>query len=343
MKRYTSFFMLVILLCSMTNTAPSYAQSNATKGTPIGQYVVETFEDSKGNLWFGTLEKGVAKYDGTKLQYLTMEDGLPSNRIVGVIEDANGDLWFGTDMGICRYDGETFTTFSEEHGLISNLVSVLFIDSKGVFWVGTWGGVSQFDGRAFHTFTLPNPMIDTVSNQDTKNWITTITEDRKGTIWFGRDGYGATQYNGREFKTLTKKDGLYSNNVQSITEDDEGNLWFGTRVAEKDHPDENKRTGKGGLHQYDGKKMVHFPSMKALSENDVYEIYKDPSGVLWISSIKHGVYRYSDGAFKNYPVDGSTMSMLKDRKGTLWIGCAGGLFKLTSTGIVNVTTAGPWN
>ena len=38
-------------------------QTEPEKGEQIGQYVVETFEDSKGNLWFGTLEKGVAKYD----------------------------------------------------------------------------------------------------------------------------------------------------------------------------------------------------------------------------------------------------------------------------------------
>ena len=42
----------------------------------IGEYVTSAFEDSKGHLWFGTLSKGIAKYDGKKLKYFTIKDGL---------------------------------------------------------------------------------------------------------------------------------------------------------------------------------------------------------------------------------------------------------------------------
>ena len=47
----------------------------------IGEYVTSIFEDSKGNLWFGTLENGIARYDGQKLKYFTTKDGLPSDRV----------------------------------------------------------------------------------------------------------------------------------------------------------------------------------------------------------------------------------------------------------------------
>ena len=71
----------------------------------IGQYV-GVFQDSKENFWFQTLEKGVAKYNGNKLVYLTTKDGLPSNRIVSIIEDKNGNIWFGTGAGISKFDGK---------------------------------------------------------------------------------------------------------------------------------------------------------------------------------------------------------------------------------------------
>ena len=74
--------------------------------------MVETFQDSKGNIWFGTLEKGVAKFDGHNLKYLTTKDGLPSNRITNVIEDNLGNLWFGTGAGVSKFDGKTFTNYS---------------------------------------------------------------------------------------------------------------------------------------------------------------------------------------------------------------------------------------
>jgi ligand-binding sensor domain-containing protein len=309
----------------------------------VGEYVVETFQDSKGIIWFGTLEKGVSKFDGNNLKYLTIEDGLPSNRITKVIEDNLGNLWFGTGAGLSKFDGKVFTNYSEKDGLCSDMLSNLFIDSKGVFWIGTWNGVCKFDGTRFEKFQIPYPKVETKINPDTKNWITTIIEDSKGNIWFGRDGYGASMFDGNSFVHFTTKEGLNSNNVQSIAEDKEGNIWIGTRVAEKDNADTNKRFGKGGLNKYDGDKFVQFPKIEGLNERDVFTIYKDNSNDLWISTTSNGVYYYANNEFLNYNVPTSTMSFLKDKKGTIWLGCAGGLYKINKDGeVVNVMTNGPW-
>lgn len=321
------------------NEKPTEVQ-NASQ---IDDYVVETFQDSKGNLWFGTLEKGVAKYDGNKLTYLTKEDGLPSNRVTRVIEDDSSNLWFGTGGGISKFDGKSFTNYSEKDGLCSDMVSNLFIDSKGIFWIGTWGGVCKFDGIQFKIFPIPYPKVETKINPDTKDWITSIAEDAEGNIWFGRDGYGASKFNGKSFVHFTTKEGLNSNNVQSIVPDNEGNIWIGTRVAEKDNADTEKQFGQGGLNKYDGEKFIHFPERKGLSENDVYEIYKDLSNDLWFSTRSNGVYKLEKKEFVNYDVPTSTMSFLKDNEGNIWLGCAGGLYKIDKNGDVkNVTTIGPW-
>ena len=56
----------------------------------IGEYVTSAFEDSKGNLWFGTNGNGIARYDGEKLKYFTTKDGLPSDRVTALKEDSNG-------------------------------------------------------------------------------------------------------------------------------------------------------------------------------------------------------------------------------------------------------------
>jgi len=327
-----------------TETAKIENTTEQKKATEIGAYVVETFQDSKGNLWFGTLEKGVAMFDGSNLTYLTTKDGLPSNRITNVIEDTSGNLWFGTGAGVSKYDGHAFTNYSEKNGLCSDMVSNLFIDSKGVFWIGTWGGVCKFDGDGFEKLQIPYPKVDTKINPDTKDWITTIAEDSQGNIWFGRDGYGASKFDGNSFEHYTTKEGLNSNNVQSIMEGKEGNIWIGTRVAEKDNADTDKRIGKGGLNKYDGHQFVHFPEMKGLSESDVYAIYKDDSNDLWISTTSNGVYNYTDSGFVNYEVPTSTMVFLKDKNGVVWLGCAGGLYKIDKDGNTEkVMTNGPWN
>lgn len=312
-------------------------QASMESATQIGEYVVATFEDSKGNLWFGTLAKGVARYDGKELRYFTTADGLPSDRIVNIIEDSFGNMWFGTGEGISKFDGKSFTNFGTENGLGDARVSNLFIDSNGFFWLGTWGGVYKFDDNKFTPFPLPTPSITTQLNEDTKNWITAIMEDSKGNIWFGRDGYGASKYDGNTFQHFLKEDGLYSNNVQEIEEDSKGNIWFGSRVAEKDNPDANKRFGKGGVTVYNGSTFSHFPEIEGLNDNDVYHIYRDHENILWIGTISNGVYKYNGKEFVNYAVPKSVMSVTKDRKGSIWIGCAGGLYCLNESGVVNVT------
>lgn len=308
----------------------------------IGQYV-GVFQDSKENYWFQTMEKGVAKYDKNKLVYLTKKDGLPSNRIVSIIEDKNGVLWFGTGAGISKYDANTFTNYSEKDGLCSDRISNLFIDSKGVFWIGTWAGVCTFDGTEFESFPIPYPKVTTRINPDTKDWITEITEDSKGNIWFGRDGYGASKFDGKSIIHFTTKEGLNSSNVQSILEDKEGNIWIGTRVAEKDDPDPEKRSGKAGLNKFDGEKFYHFPNIDGLSENDVYASYIDNSNNLWFSTIGNGVYKYTNDTFINYNVPVPIMNILEDENGIIWLGCAGGVYKIDKDGnVINVTTNGPW-
>ena len=39
----------------------------------IGEYVTSIFEDSKGNLWFGTNGNGIARYDGVKLTHIAQK------------------------------------------------------------------------------------------------------------------------------------------------------------------------------------------------------------------------------------------------------------------------------
>lgn len=321
------------------------AKSDSDKvenGSQIAKYVTSVFEDSKGNLWFGTLDKGIARYDGEKLTYFTKKDGLPSERVTGIIEDSNGIYWLHTGEGVSKYDGKNFTNYLVGDDFSSNVITKLLIDSKNVFWVGTWNGVYKFDGKAFHPFSVPYPEVDTKINLDTRFWVT-ISEDSEGNIWFRRPGFGVCKYDGNSFTHILKKDGLHSNYVTQIVFDKDGSIWFGTRVAERDDPDPKKRFGKGGINKMIGDKIISFPEILGFIEGDVYEIYRDKSDNIWISTVKNGVYRYDGKVFKNFDLPISIMGIREDRNGNLWLGGAGGLYRINQDEeVVNVTTNGPW-
>lgn len=69
-------------------------------------------EDAKGDLWIGTFDAGLWRYDGRTLKNYTSADGLPSDCITTSYRDPSGTLWFGTgNGGVFRFDGKRFVRF----------------------------------------------------------------------------------------------------------------------------------------------------------------------------------------------------------------------------------------
>lgn len=311
----------------------------------IAEYIVAAFEDSKGNLWFGTNGQGAARWDGTALRYFSIAEGLIGDVVTGITEDRDGNLWFGTHTGASRYNGRTFTGFGSREGLQGSGCKVL-VDRSGIVWAGTSDGVFRFEDKRFLAFPLPVPLIETPSHKMTPGKVWHLFEDSKGNIWVGRDGYGACKYDGSTFTHFTKKDGLCSDNVASITEDPQGNIWFGSITS--DFPEYIE---EGGVSRYDGQRFTQFPEMKGLVANDIYNLYADRSGNIWIGAVRVGAYRYDGKSFtlfdKTDRPDLTTyfaiQAFVEDRHGTLWFGFSGGLFRFNGTSFVHVTRGGPWN
>ena len=66
-------------------------------------------EDKSGNLWIGTIDAGVWKYDGKLFTNYTTKDGLPSNTINVIYKNNNDELMFGTSGGgVYKFNGFAF-------------------------------------------------------------------------------------------------------------------------------------------------------------------------------------------------------------------------------------------
>lgn len=190
----------------------SYKPDPSNLDRPYGTYC--TMEDKSGNLWFGTDEKGVCRYDGKLFTYFT-EKGLNGAAVRTIFQDKNGNIWFGNNgYGLFCYDGKTITNFTEEHGLGNpgflkktgksdkpeNLARVWTIneDHEGRLWIGTIdAGVWCYDGKDLTHYTVKDGF--------TSNAIITIYKDKKGDLWFITEGAGICTFNGTTFKDFIIK------------------------------------------------------------------------------------------------------------------------------------------
>lgn len=66
-------------------------------------------EDDEGNLWVGTVDAGVWKYDGRNLTNYSSKDGIPGNSVYVIFKDKKGKLWFVSNgETLLHFDGQKF-------------------------------------------------------------------------------------------------------------------------------------------------------------------------------------------------------------------------------------------
>jgi len=86
------------------------------------------------------------------IQRLTVNDGLPSDRINCIYEDSYGYLWVGSSNGMGRYDGKNFTNYGFAEGLPYLQINAIFEDSRHRLWIGATKGIAQLRGNKFKSY-----------------------------------------------------------------------------------------------------------------------------------------------------------------------------------------------
>ena len=205
--------------------------------------------------------------------------------------------------------------------------------AKGSFWIGTMQGVTQFDGRSFSSFPIPKAHVEDTTTTLSYDRVTSILEDRDGTLWFGTDGFGITRYDGSSFSHLTMQDGLCDNNVTDLIQDEEGDVWIATMF--------------GGICRYDGQHFTNYTLNGIVDGVEVWSIYEDSNGDLWFPAEHVGVYRYDGERFTKFDATNGLLSLgiqsfHRDRAGRFWLGGWGGLFRFEADSFYSVTRDGPW-
>lgn len=223
---------------------------------------------------------------------------------------------------VCQESDVKFDRFVVEDGLTS--INCIVKDSKGFMWFGGTHGLYRYDGYEFRIFTN-NPKD---SNSISGNDIISIYPEENGFLWIGTSNNGLCLYNPEKENFIHFLE-LGRVPVTSIHRDHQGLLWVGTLgegiyiLDEKNRFIENLRNQKDINH--------------SVSNNEVFDIYEDNKGRIWITSNSGSLDLYSreTKAFRRfifkpggYQSVRSGQIIFKDHQGYFWIGTEGdGLYR----------------
>ncbi|KKM21350.1 hypothetical protein LCGC14_1636270, partial [marine sediment metagenome] len=298
----------------------------------ISQVVRTIFQDSKGNLWFGT-QNGAFKLDGNSLIHM---DSIKSDSGIGVTikdiaEDKDGKIWFGHESGISSFDDGLVTNYYESDGLINHDVWTIEADKNGKIWIGTADGVCVFNGQEFTKFTLPEGKIDATLGISSTKMVHSIFEDSKGTLWFSSNA-GLFSYAKNSLLNVSEKVGIQTNFVNEIFEDRNGELWVST---------------KDGLYNLKDNKAKNITEGKIEKGKGIGSIAEDKNGNLWFVSNQHSLFQYNRERIIEYKKTEDNkgpviFQIFKDQANRLWFVGFGGAFRLENGKFINVSKRGPW-
>ncbi|OYT15227.1 MAG: hypothetical protein B7C24_14135 [Bacteroidetes bacterium 4572_77] len=106
-----------------TNQIKHYVDRTYDSTSYKGNIAYFIYQDRKGIIWAGS-DKGLNKYNKKEDNFslYTINDGLPTNHIVGMLEDKNGDYWISTSNGLVKFRERdtSFITYGSKDGLASN-------------------------------------------------------------------------------------------------------------------------------------------------------------------------------------------------------------------------------
>lgn len=103
--------------------------------------VMSLYEDSRGRLWIGTNDSGVALYESGEFQFYTREEGLRSLSIRAITEDAAGNIILATTQGIAYIDLEGSLQLLPDERINNEYINSILRDENGIVYGITTGSM----------------------------------------------------------------------------------------------------------------------------------------------------------------------------------------------------------
>ena len=230
----------------------------------------------------------------------TLRDGGLPGYPQSIAQTRDGFLWLATDFGLQRFDGVRFTSWEPPPGSSLPGVAVRLLATRdGSLWIGTDRGLARWSGSVLSAYRELDGEL-----------VSALAEDRRGAVWAGTNGRGASaklcSIQG-EAVDCDGDEGTLGRFVMALHEDETGELWV---------------AAASGLWRWGETGPTQFAVTGPFS--DVNALVDDRRGAIVVATTRQ-LKRLVDGRVEPFHVDTgldqvTPSSLLRDRRGGLWIG-----------------------
>jgi ligand-binding sensor domain-containing protein/signal transduction histidine kinase/CheY-like chemotaxis protein len=296
--------------------------------TPGGNVLFTISVDSANDIWAGSYNHGVIRYDPKNQKTRWFSPGpkpkaTGDNRINTILNTREGETWIGSEVdGLTILDSSgrlirQYKHFCGDPQAYDNSVTALYEDKKGTVWIGVRGQVLYYKEKSSDEIKAIDYGAENNDNSKPVS-IASITADNFGNTWFASLS-GGLFYNNlfkNVFRNFLRNPGavkdLRTNIITSFCESPDGKeIWLGT--------------AGDGLLRYDTQTdAIAFPATRALRKTTVNDIKKDETGKLWIATAGSGIKIFdpATGEVGELPEYANVKAILPDGN-LLWIGTHG--------------------
>ena len=249
-------------------------------------FVTPTFDGSKvvvnamvfdrdGNLWVGTVGKGLFRIRGNVVDHFQHRDGLSGDSVLALLEDREGIVWTVTTNGIDSFRDPRITIFSAREGLGADAAAGVLASKDGTIWVANAGSLDHIKDGTISSIRATNGLPG--------HQVSYLLEDRAGRLWVGVDD-GLYLFEDGRFHRLPDPHRRPLGMIVALTEDMDGNIW--AACASKP------------------RKLVRirdFRVQEEFPESDVppgHSLDSDAHGGIWIATLKGDIGLFRNGALE---------------------------------------------
>jgi ligand-binding sensor domain-containing protein/signal transduction histidine kinase len=287
--------------------------------------------DRQKRLWVGTLHglwRVQVQNEGKPLRLdrvFTTRDGLRSERIHRLYRSSQGIVWVGTasslsELSIDPEGHERFQNYSESEGLRGRRVTAIAEDAGGNLWVGMDQGLSRISRSGFVAYSeregmgnlaiaalvvTPSREVISISNHTDRLVLHRLEDDHFIPVL-------------PFFPPSIHYFGWGWDQIALI--DREGAWWIATGEGLLRYP----RVARLEMLAHT-RPTVYNMRNAGLPGNDVFRIFEDTRGDIWISAMEGAPVRWhrSTNQFERLPPSsfpGQVSAFAEDRAGNVWMG-----------------------